>query len=128
VTHLVIGRLVISLEGEGTNGIQSCNGAEIGEVEAVLGSGTRLFRNIQDGIIGPVHARSGTGTLIINGDRTEFRGGEIAVEVLGSYSSHLRFRDASLKGGFVGPGCNTHALANASLNSRFYQSANGVGC
>jgi len=128
VTHLIIGRLAISLDGEGANGVQSCNGAEIGEVEAVLGPGTRLFRDIQDGVIGPVYARSGAGTLIINGDRTEFRGGEIAVEVLGSYSNGLRFRDTSLKGKFVGPGCNTHALENASLNNRSYRSASGIGC
>ncbi|MFL6741198.1 MAG: glycosyl hydrolase family 28-related protein [Sphingomicrobium sp.] len=128
VTHLVIGRLVITLDGEGANGIQSCYGAEIGEVEAVLGRGTRLFRDIRDGVIGPVYARSGAGTLIISGERTEFRGGDIAVDVLGSYSRRLRFRDASLKGGFEGAGCNSHALENASLNSRFYRSASGVGC
>src|SRR6185295_15872872 len=101
---------------------------EIGEVEAVLGPGTRLFRDIRGGIIGPVHARSGVGTLIINGDRTEFRGGDMSVEVLGSYSKRLRFRDASLKGKFVGLGCSTHAYENASLNNRFYRSASGVGC
>ena len=128
VTHLVIGRLVIRLDGPGANGIQSCYGAEIGEVAAVLNPGTRLFRDIQDGVIGPVHARSGYGTLIINGERTEFRGGDIAVEVLGSYSKRLRFRDVSLKGEFVGPGCNSHALDNASLNSKFYRSAGGIGC
>ena len=128
VTHLVIGRLDITLDGYGANGIQSFTGAEIGEVQAVLGRGTHLFRDIRDGIIGPVYARSGVGTLIISGERTEFRGGDIAVEVLGSYSKGLRFRDANLRGGFAGPGCNSHALENASLNSRFYRSAGGVGC
>ena len=128
VTRLIIGRLAIRLDRHGANGIQSCNGAQIGEVEAVLGRGTRLFRDIQDGVIGPVYARSGAGTLIISGTGTEFRGGDIDVEVLGSYSRGLRFRDASLKGGFEGPGCNSHALENASLNSRFYRSAGGLAC
>jgi len=128
VTHLIIGRLAIKLDSYGANGIQSFTGAEIGEVQALLGRGARLFRDMRDGIIGPVYARSGVGTLIISGERTEFRGGDIAVEVLGSYSRGLRFRDASLKGEFAGPGCNSHALEHASLNSRFYQSAGGVGC
>ena len=128
VTHLIIGRLIIRLDRIGANGIQSFYGAEIGEVEAVLGRGARLFRDIRNGIIGPVYARSGTGTLIISGEGTEFRGGDIAVEVLGSYSRRLRFRDASLKGEFEGPGCNSHAWENASLNGRFYRSASGLGC
>ena len=128
VTHLVIGRLAITLGRHGDNGIQSCYGAEIGPVEAVLGRGARLFRDLRGGVIGPVHAPSGVGTLIISGDGTEFRGGDIAVEVLGSYSSRLRFHDATLKGRFEGPGCNSHAVENASLNSRFYRSASGLGC
>ena len=128
VTDLIIRRLAIKLDSYGANGVQSFTGAQIGEVEAVLGPGARLFRDIKNGVIGPVYARSGVGTLIISGDGTEFRGGDIAVEVLGSYSRGLRFRDAKLKGEFVGPGCNSHAVENSSLNSRFYQSASAPGC
>lgn len=128
VTHLTIGRLAITLDSPGANGIQSCHGAVIGEVDAVLGPGTRLFRDIQDGMIGPVYARSGAGTLIISGERTEFRGGDVAVDVLGAYSTRLRFRDAVLKGEFVGPNCDSHAFENATLNDHFYGSADGVGC
>jgi hypothetical protein len=128
VTQLTIERLVIRLDRYGANGIQSFNGARIGEVRAMLGPGTRLFRDLRDGVIGPVYAPSGAGTLIISGEGTEFRGGDIAVEVLGSYSRRLRFRDATVKGEFVGPGCNSHQLENATLNSRFYRSASGLGC